>query len=122
MCTISTCISVQLSDGSLVREQTDQLRAKYQAIEYDVHIGAEEKIPFMIEWWSKVQSILIASNLDKSLMRDVIHHSEMKLRTGVKEFITELLRAEIPILIFSAGLGQFFRLSMASDCQSRFAL
>ena len=112
---ISIFLSVQLSDGSLVRVQTDQLRTKYQAIEYDVHRSAEEKIPFMIEWWTKVQSILIASNLDKSLMRDVVNNSELKLRTGVKDFITGLLRVEIPILIFSAGLGDVIEMFLEKE-------
>jgi HAD superfamily hydrolase (TIGR01544 family) len=65
----------------------------------------EEKIPHMIEWSHKSHSLLISSSLNKSLIRQLVHQSKMELRTGVREFITELLRSGTPILISSAGLG-----------------
>jgi hypothetical protein len=69
-------------------------------------MSLEEKIPHMIDWWHKAQSLLVSSNLDQSMMRDLVHHSKMELREGVQDFITELLRSQTPILVFSAGLGK----------------
>ncbi len=69
-------------------------------------MGVNEKLPFMIEWWRSAQNLFILSNLNKSLIRELVHQSPMELRKGVREFITELLRSETPILIFSAGLGK----------------
>ena len=68
----------------------------------------EDKIPLMIEWWHKAQKLLVESNLNKSMLQDIIHRSNMELRQGVREFISELLQSGTPILIFSAGLGQSF--------------
>ena len=39
------------------------------------------------------------------MVRDLVHQSKLELRKGVRQFIDELLREKIPILIFSAGLG-----------------
>jgi 5'-nucleotidase len=69
-------------------------------------MSVEEKIPYMIEWWRKAQSLILSSNLDQNKMRELICQSKMELRKGVQEFTTELLRSQTPILIFSAGLGK----------------
>lgn len=65
----------------------------------------EEKVPFMVEWYQKSQSLLLASNLTRTMMRELIHRSKLELKKGVREFITGLLDSQTPILIFSAGLG-----------------
>ncbi len=69
-------------------------------------MDVNEKLPYMIEWWHSAQNLFVLSNLNKSLIRELVHQSKLELKTGVREFITELLRSEIPILIFSAGLGK----------------
>lgn len=65
----------------------------------------EEKIPYMIEWWHSAHDLILSSNLNKSMIRDLVYKSKMELKEGVKEFITTLLSSQTPILIFSAGLG-----------------
>ncbi len=69
-------------------------------------MDVNEKLPYMIEWWHLAQNLFVLSNLTKSLIRELVHQSNMELRKGVHEFITELLHSEIPFLIFSAGLGK----------------
>lgn len=44
-----------------------------------------------------------------------MNHSEMKLRTGVRDFITGLLRAQILILIFSGDLGDVIEMFMEKE-------
>ena len=89
----------------MVREQTAKLRLKYHPIEYDVQMTVEEKIPYMIEWYTQSHNLLLASNLNRATMRELIYQSTMELKKGAHEFITELLCSQTPILIFSAGLG-----------------
>ncbi len=69
-------------------------------------MDVNEKLPYMIEWWRSAQNLFILSNLNKSLIRELVHESNLEFKKGVHEFITELLRSETPILIFSAGLGK----------------
>ena len=99
---------VQFPDGSPVRSKTDALRRKFHAIEYDPQLTVEEKIPHMIEWWRTVQSYLLNSTLNRSMFREIVHQSDLELRDGVRTFVLELFRNEVPLLIFSAGLGSFF--------------
>jgi hypothetical protein len=95
-----------LPDGSLLRDKAGQLKSKYHPIEIDVHMDVNEKLPYMIEWWRSAQNLFVLSNLNKSLIRQFVLQSNMELKIGVREFITELLLSETPILIFSAGLGK----------------
>ena len=69
-------------------------------------MNVTEKIPYMIEWWRTAQSLFVSSNLNESLLRELVHKSNMELKQGAREFIAELLHSETPILIFSAGLGK----------------
>ena len=73
-------------------------------------MDVNEKIPYMIEWWRSAQNYFILSNLNKSLIRKLVLQSAMELKSGVSEFITELLKSETPILIFSAGLGDIIEI------------
>jgi cytosolic 5'-nucleotidase 3 len=95
-----------LSNGRLLRDCAEELRLKYHPIEIDVHIKVEEKVPFMIEWWRAANELFSSTNLTKSIIQDLVQQSNMELKRGAREFITELLRSETPILIFSAGLGE----------------
>jgi 5'-nucleotidase len=69
-------------------------------------MDVNEKLPYMIEWWHKAQNLFVLSNLNKSLIRELVNHSDMELKKGVREFIIDLLHSQTPILIFSAGLGK----------------
>lgn len=89
----------------MLRDSAEQLRLKYHPIEIDVNMTVEEKIPQMIEWWRSAQELFISSSLSRNGIRDLVHQSKMELKKGVREFITDLLKTETPILIFSAGLG-----------------
>ena len=88
-----------------MRDKSSELYAKYHPIEIDVQMEVSEKIPYMIEWWRSAHNLFVLSNLTKSMIRDLVHKSRMELKKGVREFITELLTSQTPILIFSAGLG-----------------
>ncbi|CAF1081477.1 unnamed protein product [Rotaria sordida] len=106
---------VTLPDGSLIRIQADQLRSKYHPIELDVSMSVEEKIPYMIEWWHKAQSLIISSTLDKSMLRNLVYQSKLELKKGVNKFITDLLCSDTPILIFSAGLGDVIEIFLEKE-------
>ncbi|UJR30221.1 hypothetical protein I4U23_017759 [Adineta vaga] len=96
---------IKLPDGSLLRDKSSELYGKYHPIEIDVQMNVSEKIPYMIEWWRSAQTFFVLSNLTKTIIRDLVHQSKMELKQGVREFITELLTSQTPILVFSAGLG-----------------
>lgn len=94
-----------MSDGSLLRDRAEELKAKYHPIEIDVHMDVNEKLPHMIEWWKSAHNLYLESNLNKTYIKQLVQQSDMELKRGVQQFITDLLRTETPILIFSAGIG-----------------
>ncbi|CAM4739678.1 unnamed protein product [Rotaria magnacalcarata] len=106
---------ILLPDGSLLSRKAEELRLKYHPIEIDVHMDISEKLPYMIEWWRSAQSLFVLSNLTKSVIRKLVHESSMELKTGVQEFMTDLLRSETPILIFSAGLGDIIEIFLEKE-------
>lgn len=93
----------------------NQLRSKSHRIESDGHVNSDEKLAVVIEWWTKAKSFLLSSNMNQLLLRDIVYESKMELRKGVQKFIMELMHSEIPILIFSAGLGDVIELFLQKE-------
>ena len=63
----------------------------------------------MIEWVSQAHDLLIASDLKKSdvesAVREGLETNRIRLRKGVVSFIDRLTNANIPMIIFSAGIA-----------------
>ncbi|KAK3732734.1 hypothetical protein RRG08_005899 [Elysia crispata] len=87
------------------RKETKRLKEHYMPIEFDPSKTREEKIPKMIEWWSKNHALLKSCDLTKPQISTMVSESRARLRDGCKEFFHQLHTVEIPLLIFSAGLG-----------------
>lgn len=95
-----------MPDGSKYGDHAIQLLEKYYPIAGNLQMSMEEKVPLIVEWYDKVHSLILSSNLNKAMLRELVDQSKMELRKHVREFITELLRTQTPVLIFSAGLGK----------------
>ncbi|CAJ0593425.1 unnamed protein product [Cylicocyclus nassatus] len=93
---------------SLHPELTDQVNAvnsKYVAIEYDPHLSKEEKIPHMIEWWTKAHENYINFGIHRDDIERIVENTNIKLRDGAGAMLKHLEAASIPMLLFSAGVG-----------------
>ena len=75
----------------------------------------EEKISHMIDWYQQAQALLLKSNLNRSMCSQLIRQSKLELRKGVKEFITQLLQSQTPILISSVGLGDVIEMFLEQE-------
>ncbi|KAF5270052.1 hypothetical protein FQA39_LY08464 [Lamprigera yunnana] len=82
-----------------------QLAAKYYPIEIDPNMCNEEKRTLMEEWWEKSENALRGL----SVTEDEIAHTAAtlgpSLRDGCFELFSDLYKADVPVLVFSAGLG-----------------
>ncbi|XP_064598377.1 cytosolic 5'-nucleotidase 3-like [Liolophura sinensis] len=87
------------------REKAVKYRKKYFAIETDPNMTVEEKYPYMVEWWTLGHELLIQSNVTKHKLEEMVRDSKAKLREGCDWFFEQLHKQEVPLLIFSAGLG-----------------
>ncbi|XP_036407338.1 7-methylguanosine phosphate-specific 5'-nucleotidase-like isoform X2 [Megalops cyprinoides] len=82
-----------------------ELLNTYYPIEIDSARTVEEKLPLMVEWWTKAHNLLIQQRIRKDLLAQVVKESDAMLREGYKVFFDQLHKHNIPLLIFSAGIG-----------------
>lgn len=87
------------------KKKIKKLFNTYYPIEIDVSLSAEEKLPLMVEWWTKVHKLLIEQKIRKDLLAQAVKESRSKLREGYKLFFDHLAEHQVPLLIFSAGIG-----------------
>ncbi len=80
---------------------------EYHPIEIDTNIDIKYKCEKMTEWWSKHKQLLIDSKLNEKDVADVVLSYPKILREGVSDFLNNLYRHQIPLLIFSSGFGNF---------------
>uniref|UniRef100_A0A8C7Y570 5'-nucleotidase n=1 Tax=Oryzias sinensis TaxID=183150 RepID=A0A8C7Y570_9TELE len=87
------------------KQQLDHLLHTYYPIEIDSSRSVEEKLPLMVEWWTKAHDLLVEQKIRKDLLAEAVSESEVMLREGFQLFFDHLHEHSIPLLIFSAGIG-----------------
>ncbi|KAM4597993.1 cytosolic 5'-nucleotidase 3-like [Polymixia lowei] len=103
-----TCHNI-LDNSKLIssecKEKLKELLNTYYPIEIDSSRSIEEKLPLMVEWWTKAHALLVQQNIRKDLLAVAVRESDAMLREGYRFFFDHLQEHSIPLLIFSAGLG-----------------
>nr|KAF6309186.1 5'-nucleotidase, cytosolic IIIB [Pipistrellus kuhlii] len=98
-----------LDDSKIIseecREKLKALLHQYYPIEIDPQRTAKEKAPHMVEWWTKAHDLLCQQKIQKSQIAQVVRESNAMLREGYKTFFNTLHQNNIPLFIFSAGIG-----------------
>lgn len=87
------------------KKKIKKLLNTYYPIEIDARLSTEEKLPLMVEWWTKVHELLIEQKIRKNMLAQAVKESRSKLRDGYKMFFDYLAEHQVPLLIFSAGIG-----------------
>ncbi|XP_063281595.1 7-methylguanosine phosphate-specific 5'-nucleotidase [Pelobates fuscus] len=87
------------------RKKLKELFNIYYPLEIDPKRTTQEKYPLMIEWWSKAHTLLCEQKIQKEKLTQVVQESQAMLREGFQVFFDSLNRSEIPLFIFSAGIG-----------------
>nr|XP_056720663.1 7-methylguanosine phosphate-specific 5'-nucleotidase [Euleptes europaea] len=77
----------------------------YYPIEIDPYRTVEDKLPLMVEWWTKAHSLLSQQKILKSDIAQMVKESDVMLRDGIKVFFDQLYQSRVPLFIFSAGVG-----------------
>ncbi|KAM4716227.1 cytosolic 5'-nucleotidase 3-like isoform 2-T2 [Anableps anableps] len=86
-------------------EKMKELLNTYYPIEIDGRLSSEEKLPYMVEWWTKVHELLIQQRIRKDMLAHAVRESSAMLREGYGVFFDCLAEQRVPLLIFSAGVG-----------------
>uniref|UniRef100_A0A8C0DZD7 5'-nucleotidase, cytosolic IIIB n=1 Tax=Balaenoptera musculus TaxID=9771 RepID=A0A8C0DZD7_BALMU len=87
------------------REELKALLHHYYPIEIDPHRTIKEKLPDMVEWWTKAHELLCQQKIQKFQIAQVVRESNAMLRDGYKTFFNTLSQNSVPLFIFSAGVG-----------------
>ncbi|XP_016070526.1 PREDICTED: 7-methylguanosine phosphate-specific 5'-nucleotidase [Miniopterus natalensis] len=87
------------------RKELKALFHHYYPIEIDPHRTVKEKLPHMVEWWTRAHNLLCKQKIQKCQIAQVVKESNAMLRDGYKVFFNTLYQNNIPLFIFSAGIG-----------------
>jgi len=82
---------------------------KYLPIELDLTISKEEKVPLMIEWYREANKCLAESGVKKSWLSKMVSESNCELRDDTDKLLGMMQKADIPVLVMSAGVGDLIQ-------------
>ncbi|KAM7371614.1 hypothetical protein PAMP_008832 [Pampus punctatissimus] len=103
-----TCHNI-LDNSKLIsddgKQKLENLLNTYYPIEIDSTRSIDEKLPLMVEWWTKAHEVLVQQKIRKDLLAAAVRESNAMLREGYQLFFDHLYEHSIPLLIFSAGIG-----------------
>ncbi|CAL8272940.1 unnamed protein product [Lota lota] len=87
------------------KQKLKDLLNKYYPIEIDSSRTIEEKLPLMVEWWTRAHELMVQQKIRKDQLALAVQESDAMLRDGYQQFFDCLHQQSVPLLIFSAGLG-----------------
>lgn len=87
---------------------------KYRPFEISHTISEEERNRKMNEWWSTHLELMIECGMNKGVIEDIVKKDKIQFREGSLELLDILAVHKIPLLIFSAGLGDIIQESLKS--------
>jgi len=85
------------------------VKSKYYPVEIDPKLTIEEKIPVMIEWYTKVNQLLAESQVQKDWFPKMVSSSNCELRDSTDIMLKQLAENDVPVLVLSAGLGDLIQ-------------
>uniref|UniRef100_A0A5F8H0J1 5'-nucleotidase, cytosolic IIIB n=1 Tax=Monodelphis domestica TaxID=13616 RepID=A0A5F8H0J1_MONDO len=102
--------SYNILDNSKIVSEDCQKKLKdllhyYYPIEIDPNRTVKEKYPLMVEWWTKAHDLLCQQKIQKYQIAQIVRDSDAMLRDGFETFFNTLYQSNVPLLIFSAGIG-----------------
>ncbi|VDP24750.1 unnamed protein product [Schistosoma margrebowiei] len=106
--TVSTLLNQILENSNILIS----LRNKYYPIELDNNLTENEKTPYMLEWWELAHEVIIECGIQKHTLEKTVKECHLVLRDKVSEFFQLLSDYHIPVLVFSAGLGDVIDLCL----------
>lgn len=86
-------------------KESNRLYEIYRPLEIDPSIPVVDKVQHMIEWWKLSGELLKGFPFEKDEIDEVARRFKNALRDGTHEMFQDLNTLNVPLLVFSAGLG-----------------
>lgn len=96
--------------NSYLRQKCVQLKEHYLPIEFNPNIAEADKIPLMEEWWRGTHKAILDSKISYKDLANIVVNSTLQLRDGADEFLFQLNDNGVPLVIFSAGIGNIIEI------------
>ena len=90
----------------------------YRPIEIDETLDYETKNRLMSEWWNKHISLFIKYQTSEEVINKAARDMRvMAFRDGARDFLIDMQKRNIPVIIISAGIGNFIeQFLIKNDC------
>ena len=90
----------------------------YRPIETNENIDKKIREQNMIDWWNEEIKLFKKYNFDELIIKDALNNLDvMTFRDGTKEFLINMYNRNIPVIIISAGIGNFIEKFLKdNDC------
>ena len=111
-----------LSESNLVpveyKDERNALYEKYRPIEIDENLDYTERCNLVKEWYIKHIELFIKYKITEEIFEEAASNLRiMEFRSGAKEFLKFLHDRNIPLIIISAGIGNFIECFLKhNDC------
>lgn len=86
-------------------EEAKDLYEKYRPMEIDPEMPLNNKADAMRDWMSAAQNLLKGIEFNPHELEEIAQAFDNILRDGTEEFFKKLYNARVPVIVFSAGLG-----------------
>lgn len=90
-----------------------ELSAHYLPIEFDGNMTIEEKIPHMEAWWRQSHDAIVAKGVQREVLERLVRDSNIRLRDNAGSLMAHLDAARVPLVMFSAGIGDIISIFLA---------
>lgn len=91
--------------GETCKKEMETINAKYAPIELDYTLTKQEKEKYMTEWYTQSMDFLYDYQLTYTNLKKALQKKPLTFRKGAKEFLQNLQKNNIPVIILSAGIG-----------------
>ncbi|XP_022829135.1 7-methylguanosine phosphate-specific 5'-nucleotidase [Spodoptera litura] len=88
------------------KDEDNRLAGIYKPIESDPHMSIEEKTKHMIDWYVAAHALLKGVKFPRHELKEAANKMVQCFRKGVREMIDWSRAQQVPVLVFSAGLGE----------------
>ncbi len=100
------------------KDERNLLFDKYHPYEIDPIVSLEDKCRLLSEWWNKHIELLYKYEVTSEMIDSIATDSNfMNFRSGAKDFLSILSNHNVPVVIISAGIGNFIESFLkANNC------
>ncbi|KAF4522008.1 hypothetical protein B566_EDAN010857 [Ephemera danica] len=100
----------QLPEG--YQASSEELYHRFHPYEVHPDLTVEEKTPYMEQWYRESEQLIAGSNISPENVRTRVETCDTRFRDGSENMFKALKHAEVPVLVFSAGVGDVVKIAL----------